>query len=266
MRNFVSLVEKLDNHLNMKKIVLAFLCMVLSLTALAQTANMMSMARAELQKRGLNEAEVRTRLLENGIDVDSIPPTDYPAYQDRVLSILNQMQAEKGEKAPAEAPAAQTVIVQTGDSAGNAAAGGEILDGEDASPATSVLVAGEVPQTSAGEAAAEADLERALKENHVSETAGDDIYGHKLFTGTSMDVFRTTDGAQAPETYILGVGDEIHISIFGGSQTEIHQRIAPDGSIMPAGLTKIFLKGMTLAQARKAIISKLSQHYSFRQD
>ena len=222
----------------MKKFLTAILCMTISLAASAQSANMLSMARAELAKRGLEETEVRARLMSEGIDVDSIPPTEYANYQDRVMSIINQMQAEKAAAASAGA-AAEAQETET--------------------PA-------EFPQTTTGEAAAEAALETALEENNVSTTAGDDIYGHSLFTGTSMDVFRTTDGAQAPETYILGEGDEIHISIFGSSQTEIHQRIGPDGSIQPNGASKIFLKGMTLAQGRKAIITKLAQHYSFRQD
>ena len=64
----------------------------------------------------------------------------------------------------------------------------------------------------------------------------------------------------------MGEGDEVHISIFGSSQTEIHQRIEADGSIQPAGSSKIFLKGMTLEQARQAIRSKLASHYSFRPD
>ena len=221
----------------MKKILTAILCMTISLAAFAQSANMLSMARAELAKRGLEETEVRARLMEEGIDVDSIPPTEYANYQGRVMEIINKMQAEKA--------AVQTAV---------------------AAAEVSTDTPNEFPQTTIGEAAAEAALETALEENNVSKTAGDDIYGHSLFTGTSMDVYRTTDGAQAPETYILGEGDEVHISIFGSSQTEIHQRIAPDGSIQPAGSSKIFLKGMTLAQGRKAIISKLAQHYSFRQD
>ena len=221
----------------MKKILTAILGIAISISAFAQSANMLSMARAELAKRGLEETEVRARLMAEGIDVDNIPPTEYANYQGRVMSIINKMQAEK---AAAAAPAA-------------------IEAAQAETPA-------ELPQTTSGEAAAEAALETALEENNVSKTAGDDIYGHALFTGTSMDVFRTTDGAQAPETYILGEGDEVHISIFGSSQTEIHQRIAPDGSIQPTGSSKIFLKGMTLAQGRKAIISKLAQHYSFRQD
>ncbi len=214
---------------------------LMPLAMLAQTPQMMDMARAELQKRGLNETEVRARLMENGIDVDNIPPTEYANYQGRVTEILNQMVAEKN--AAVVTPAA-------------AATGGVDV----------VSTPEEMPQTTTGEAAAEEALEKTLEENNVSPTAGNDIYGHSLFTGKGLDVFRTTDGALAPETYILGEGDEVHISIFGSSQTEIHQRIGPDGSIQPTGSSKIFLKGMTLAQGREAIRSKLSHSFSFRPD
>lgn len=223
------------------KRLLAVLFAMLPMMAYAQSASMMAMAQAELQKRGLNETEVRARLLENGIDVDNISPTEYASYQDRVVSILNQMQAEKASAAAESAPAAS-------------------MAGETATTAQ------ETPVTTTGEAAAEAALEVALDENNVSDIEGNDIYGHSLFTGQGLDVFRTTDGAQAPETYVLGEGDEVHISIFGSSQTEIHQRIAADGSIQPAGSGKIFLKGVTIAQARQAIRTKLASHYSFRED
>ena len=234
----------------MKKFATLLLCTLLSAVVFAQTASMLSMARGELAKRGLTEAEVRVRLLENGIDVDSIPPTEYPQYQERVLAILNQMQAEKAPNVPGSAAAGTPVSVSVG---------------EEIPPL--VTTAEGIPQTTAGEASAERALVEALeqaKENPQDHPR--DIYGHALFTGRSMDVFRTTDGAQAPDTYVLGEGDEVHISIFGSSQTEIHQRIAPDGSIQPAGSSKIFLKGLTLAQGREAIRSKLARHYSFRQD
>lgn len=218
----------------MKKLLLT-LFVLLPLAVYGQSATMMSMAQAELQKRGLNETEVRNRLLSEGIDVDNISPADYAGYQDRVLAILDQMQAEKAAKA---APAA--------------AAGAEEVG---------AVTSGEVAQTTSGEAAAEA----ALQENMGTVATGN-IYGHSLFTNKSLDVFRTTDGAQAPDTYVLGEGDEVHISIFGSSQTEIHQRIGADGSIQPAGSSKIFLKGMNLAQAREAVRKKLASHYSFRPD
>lgn len=232
----------------MKKLTTVLLCALLSVVAFAQSANLLSMARAELNKRGLNETEVRARLLENGIDVDSIPPSEYASYQDRVTAILNQMQAEKTSNVPASASAATPVTVS------------------EQNQETLTVTASEVPQTTAGEAAAEKALVEVIQKAEDEPVSTNGIYGHSLFTGKSLDVFRTTDGAQAPDTYILGEGDEVHISIFGSSQTEIHQRIAPDGAIQPAGASKIFLKGLTLAQARQAVKTKLAQHYSFRQD
>ena len=220
--------------IHMKKITLTFLCTLLSAALFAQSAAMLTMARGELQKRGLEENAVRARLLENGIDVDAISPSEYAAYQGRVIAILDQMQKEKA--------GSDTTAVQQ-----------------------PVFIPTEGPKTTTFERDAEAALEARLKEEPKTQDANG-IYGHSLFAGKSMDVFRTTDGAQAPDTYVLGEGDEVHISIFGSSQTEIHQRIEADGSIQPAGSTKIFLKGLTLAQGRSAIKNKLAQHYSFRQD
>ena len=56
----------------MKKILSIFVLVLCSVVAMAQSANMMSMARAELSKRGLSESEVRERLLANGIDADKL--------------------------------------------------------------------------------------------------------------------------------------------------------------------------------------------------
>ena len=197
----------------MKKLFLMILCfVVLPLTVLAQTPDMMAMARKELEKRGLEETEVRTRLLENGIDVDNIPPTEYKNYQDRVIDILNKMQAEKAAKKAAQTDATPAASANEIPSASPVTTTGVTSEGTEliAEAAAQAETPKDIPQTTLGEAAAEEALEEALEENHVSKTAGDDIYGHKLFTGTSMDVFRTTDGAQAPDTYVLGYGDEIH--------------------------------------------------------
>ena len=120
----------------MKKFATLLLCTLLSAVVFAQTASMLSMARGEIERRGLTEAEVRVRLMENGIDVDSIPPTEYPQYKDRVVAVLNQMQAEKTPNVPA-----------------SAAAGTPVSVGENV-PAI-VVTAESIPQTTAGEAAAE---------------------------------------------------------------------------------------------------------------
>lgn len=211
---------------------------VLPITMLAQTPDMMAMARAELQKRGLEETEVRARLLQEGIDVDNIPPTEYVNYQGRVTEILNKMVAEKN----AEGAAGQNGL------------NGDLM----------LMSTKDLPQTTENEAMAEDTIQKNINEQVAEQPS--DIYGHAIFSNNNLDVFRTTDGALAPDTYILGEGDEVHISIFGSSQTEIHQRIGTDGSIQPTGSTKIFLKGMTLAQGREAIRNKLSHSFSFKPD
>ena len=224
----------------MKKLFALFF--VLPFPVFAQNASLLAMAQAELQKRGLDETEVQVRLIEEGIDVNNISPADYVSYQGRVLNILDKMQAEKAAR----------VSVPTVPA----------LNNDDVSTTTSY----EMSKTTNGEAKAEELIETAVDKKTESDVKSNDIYGHSLFAGQSFDVFRTTDGAQAPDTYVLGDGDEVHISIFGSSQTEIHQRIGADGSIQPAGSSKIFLKGMTIAQAREAIRSKLARYYSFRED
>ena len=209
----------------------------------------MQMAQSELQKRGLSEAEVQTRLMQEGIDVNSISPAEYPQYQKRVMTVLDKMVAEKKAAGSVNTT---PVVINMGNQPSTAV--GET----DQSPAVTVE-----PATTPEEAAAEASQRIAQAANAKNKS---DIYGHAIFTDRSLDVYRTTDGAQAPDTYVLGAGDEVHITIFGASQTDIQQTITPDGYIQPSNVARIFLKGLTLVQARNVIRQSLSSSYLFRAD
>jgi len=201
----------------------------------------MSQINAELKKRGLTENEVRVRLLQKGIDLENTPTAELPKYQERVIAVLDELQAEKN--AASDVGTVDINTVQSG-----------VVD---------VVNTENISVTTIAEAAAEAS-QRVIQSDAKKESSS--IYGHSMFTDHSLDVFRTTDGAQAPDTYVLGDGDEIRISIFGASQTDIQQKIARDGSIQPSGVAKIFLKGLTLAQAREVIRDRLSSSYTFRSD
>ena len=205
------------------------------------TPAIMTQISAELQKRGLTESEVRVRLLQKGIDLENVPPSELIQYQNRVTAVLDELEAEK----------------KAGISGNQGAVSGTIQNNS----AGKYTV---TPLTTKQEAEAEANRRIIQPESKTKITST--IYGHSLFSDQSLDVFRTTDGAQAPETYVLGDGDEIRITIFGASQTDIQQKIALDGSIQPTGSAKIFLKGLTLAQARKVIQDRLSSSYTFRAD
>ena len=229
-----------------------------SQTATNVSSSTMQLISAELQKRGLTEAEVRVRLLQEGIDLENIPKAQLPQYQTRVTTILDQMESEK--KAAKKKKATNGKDTNEKDTTQT-----EELDS---------------PRTSKQEAAAEAsrrtmktDSKTLLSKSKMDAKADSikakresSIYGHDIFTDKSLEVYRTTDGAQAPDTYVLGQGDEIHITIFGASQTDIQQRIAHDGSIQPSGVAKLFLKGLSLAQARELIRKQLSSAYLFRGD
>lgn len=224
-----------------------------NLQAQTYSPAVMQMVSAELQKRGLTEAEVRTRLLQEGIDLESVPPAQLPQYQARVTAILDKMEAEK--KAAGQSNST-TANLNT-----NFGANSQFTNTSGTKKTTFPIK----PKTSALDSLAEA-TKRALKDSTIKKDSVANIYGHSLFTDKSLDAFRTTDGAQAPDTYVLGEGDEIHITIFGASQTDIQQRISSDGSIQPTGVSKIFLKGLTLAQAREVIKKNLSSAYLFRSD
>ena len=209
-------------------------------TAITTTANaqlvspaVIQMAQSEIQKRGLNEAEVRTRLLQEGIDVDNISPTEIPQYQTRITTILNKMVAEKkAGKTTTEEPKNFQV------------------EEDEIKPVFEKVK----PDTT------------KTKKPKTKTDSIPQIYGHSLFTNNTLVIYKTNDGSQAPDTYVLGEGDEIHITIFGSSQTDIQQRISNDGSIQPTGVAKIFLKGLTLSQAREVIKNRLSASYLFRND
>jgi protein involved in polysaccharide export with SLBB domain len=225
-----------------------------SVTLQAQTIPPVIQAQinAELQKRGLTESEVRARLLQKGIDLENVPPAELPQYQSRVIAVLDELQAEK-KAGNNNSPQITINVPQIGPSIDSTAI-------PQNKPLETVI-----PATTKQEAAAEGAL-RVLQVAESKMVAGSNIYGHSIFTDKTLDVFRTTDGAQTPETYVLGDGDEIRITIFGASQTDIQQQIGIDGSIQPSGGAKIFLKGLSLAQAREVIKGRLSSSYTFRPD
>ena len=258
----------------MKKFLMTLLCSMLLVAAYAQSFNIMNIVRTELAKRGLEETEVRTRLLENGIDVDSIKPSEYANYRSQVMGILDQMQAEKNGTAQADTTGNSRELLnrnyreigynQTAVNPPLPPQQGnntkvELFD-RNGQPIQIYDKNGKlIPSDSLSYYLDNAPWNKEIVDSNA-------IYGHSILKGKALDIFKGTDGAQAPDSYVLGDGDEVHISIFGSSQTEIHQRIGLDGSIQPTGSSKIFLKGLTLAQAREAIRNKLSQHFSFNKD
>ena len=110
------------------------------------------------------------------------------------------------------------------------------------------------------------DVKKEIKIVKDSLIGPKPIYGHQLFGEGGLPVQTITDGASAPETYILGAGDQIRITIFGISQADLLLTINESGFVSPAGLAQIYLKGLSLREARKVVRNRFSVAYRFQSD
>ncbi len=84
------------------------------------------------------------------------------------------------------------------------------------------------------------------------------IFGQEFFRNKDIRLFDKAREAKAPENYVLSVGDEISISVWGFSDYNEAFTIENDGSIQPSETGKIYLKGLTFADAKTLITNKFS--------
>jgi protein involved in polysaccharide export with SLBB domain len=197
--------------------------------------------KAELDKRGLTEAEAQTALAAKGFDIQKMAPEDLLAKKADITAILDELAASKVKQVEVkqdaqmkEAPAAEQKDLPTQ----------EKPVPVERAPANPIVVA---------------DTAKQLP-------VAPSIYGHQIFSDRKLEPIKTTDGATAPETYVLGAGDQIRITIFGISQADLLQTINEAGFITPAGMAQIYLKGLTLKEARKLVRNRFSVAYRFQAD
>ena len=87
------------------------------------------------------------------------------------------------------------------------------------------------------------------------------IFGADLFNQKKL-TFAPSMNIPTPKDYQLGPGDEIMINIWGAAQMTYQETISPDGSISISNIGPIYLNGLTMDQARKRIIKRLTEIYS----
>ena len=76
------------------------------MTAFSQNAE--QLARTELQRRGLDENQVRERLKQRGIDIDNIKPEQLPALQPAIEAVISEIEQENKTKAGQATPTQDT--------------------------------------------------------------------------------------------------------------------------------------------------------------
>jgi protein involved in polysaccharide export with SLBB domain len=181
--------------------------------------------KAELDKRGLSEAEADAALIAEGLDIKKMSPEEALINKGAISKVLDDLAETK-----------KLNIVENQESKDSMKVEEQILK-----PDNQVKVEKDLPKTNP-------------------------IYGHQLFQNGGLQVQANTDGASAPETYVLGAGDQIRITIFGISQADLLMTINESGFVAPAGMVQIYLKGLTLKEARKVVRNRFSLTYRFQND
>jgi protein involved in polysaccharide export with SLBB domain len=230
-----------------------------------------SSARAQLEQRGISEVEMREKLRQKGVNLDQISPDQLPALQPLIEQSLKEIEAEralKSQKVSAEKKVsqnAQTIAIPTQEAVPNVNDEKEDVKQElkKVAAKSSVEVSERIKN---GATVEEAVTETLQEESREEGNTQSKIYGQELFRNKSLDVYRTTKDARPPDSYILGVGDEVTVVIFGQSQGDFKYVLDDDGFIYPPGVGRIFLKGVSYGKARELVRARFSRAFLFRED
>ncbi len=205
------------------------------------------LARQEIESRGLDMEEVKSRMEARGFDLDNIKPEQLPELETALQEVIEELEQEKA--------AQDTTGTEAEDTAQAEIAATKKVISEKSEDIQEKVAEGASVQEAISETTAE-----ELEEKEVEIT---DIYGHSVFSGSELSLYRTTEQAQAPAQYVLGPGDKVRISIFGPSQADFEFTIDQDGAISPQGMPKIFLKGVTLERARSLLENRFRNRFTF---
>ncbi len=87
------------------------------------------------------------------------------------------------------------------------------------------------------------------------------IYGQEYFRNGDIKIFDKSTDAKAPSNYIVGIGDEFGVSVFGYSYYNEVLKVDTRGAINPQQMGPIFVKGLSFERAKSLIRSKMSQYF-----
>ncbi len=86
------------------------------------------------------------------------------------------------------------------------------------------------------------------------------IFGFQLFNSENL-TFEPAVNIPTPQNYVLGIDDELQISIWGASQQTYQLRIGSNGSINIPDIGPIFVTGMEFQKAKELIKKRLIAIY-----
>ena len=208
-------------------------------------------ARQELENRDLDQEELRKRLLERGFDIDNLDQTDFAQlneFEGALRDVVAEMEAELMER--------ENSMVEEKE---------KQADKERAEDLKEVAKNSSEDIQDAVEDGATIDeaIAEELIDAQEEVLPPAQVFGQHVFREKSIKLFRKSNDVKPPKTYILGVGDEVGVSIFGYSQESLTFEINDEGYILPPKMSPIYLKGLSFAESKKVLLNAFDQHYRF---
>jgi protein involved in polysaccharide export with SLBB domain len=211
------------------------------------------MAYAEAQRQGVDPAELERRLQARGVNTATLTMSDIPRIQPIVEEEIAKMKAEQAASASIEQ------AVESGSLSGTEMA----ADGQAQSEASIQTTTTELASESVEVVKTKVDSKTPVEVKIDADQANTMVFGKHIFTNGSLNLYEVSKDYIPNDSYILGPGDVVTVSIFGKSQADLQFTIKPDGFIEPANLPKIYLKGISLGQAREVVRRRLQNFYQF---
>ena len=186
------------------------------------------MAYAEAERQGVDPAELETRLQARGVNTATLTMSDILLVQPIVDEEIAKMKAEQVASQSTEQ------AVESGTEMSSK--GGE--QSENSIQTTTTELASEVVDV----VKTKVDSKTPVEVKIDTDQANTMVFGKHIFTNGSLSLFEVSKDYIPNDSYILGPGDVVTVSIFGKSQADLQFTIKPDGFIEPANLPKIYLK------------------------
>ena len=197
-----------------------------------------AMARAELQKRGIDEKEFIEEMRNRGIDVNNIDisdPIEFARVEAEVKSVIEFLEKNKAS-----------------------ANSNPQLSNQQIDPPT--VTTASQPQK------IEAPVQQEATEKQDVKPEPNTIYGHHLFKNNNLALYNASDNIKPPRTYVVGPGDVISVSIWGTSQANFSLEVSKDGYIQPSELPRYYVAGLTVDAVENLLYSALSRRFFLKKE
>ncbi len=223
--------------------------------------------RDKLAQLGLSQEEFLKILQARGVDVNNITPQNAQQVKSQVDGIIADLTVQRADSL-------KTVVPTSRPGAANSVNGiRDTTPPEDRTTGQIVRTQASAVGSSNGRNTAEKTRTAAVEQKDVDSTAEPakppgppaKVYGQDKFRDGSILQFVDKD-YKAPDTYILGVGDKITVSIFGRSLDNETADILRDGTVHFNKMPPVNVRGLSLSDARKLLGRVFHQAYVFDAD